>query len=126
MLIKTYAADLKLFQELGLEPFATDKRETIFVGEYKLPNYENNVMVKIWVTCFPAQLWEFEVETDDGDKFNIKAGTGNLSSYWDSVLKVAKGLFVVTKLSNKKENFPCNNCQGQGCPVCCGYGVLPH
>lgn len=26
--------------------------------------------------------------------------------------------------AGKTEKIPCNNCQGQGCPVCCGYGVF--
>lgn len=91
---ETYQEDFELFQNLGLKRFKTDSRKKFIVGEYKLPHYEKG-KVKISVTCLPAQFWEFEVETIDGKKFNIKTGSGTLSNYWDSVLKVAEDMFVV-------------------------------
>lgn len=94
---KTYQVDLELFQELDLKTFKTGSQEQFLVGEYKLPNYEK-AKVKISVTCMPAQFWQFEVETDEGHKFNIETGSGSLSDYWDSVMKVAESMFVVNAL----------------------------
>lgn len=94
---KTYQVDLELFQELDLKTFKTDSHEQFVVGEYKLPNHKK-AKVKISVTCMPAQFWQFEVETDEGNKFNIETGSGSLSNYWDSVIKVAEDMFVVNAL----------------------------
>lgn len=94
--IKPYRGDLELFNKLGLKPFETELKEKTFVGEYKLPNYDK-ANVKIFVTCLPAQFWEFEVETDENYKFSIGTGSGLLSDYWDSVILVAEGCFVVKK-----------------------------
>ena len=46
----------------------------------------------------PAQFWKFEVETDEDYKCVITTGSGALSDYWQSVLKVAEGCFVVNAL----------------------------
>ena len=94
---ETYRVDLELFHELGLKTFKTESQEKLFVGEYKLPHYDK-AKVKISVTCVPAQFWEFEVETDEDYKCVIRTGSGALSDYWQSVLKVAEGCFVVNAL----------------------------
>jgi len=94
---KTYDADLELFQELGLKTFKTNSQEKLFVGEYKLPHYDK-ANVKISVICMPAQFWEFEVETDEDYKCVIRTGSGSLFDYWQSVLKVAEGCFVVSEI----------------------------
>lgn len=93
---KTYQVDLKLFQELNLKTFKTNNQEQFVVGEYKLPGYEK-AKVKISVTCMPAQFWKFEIETDEDYKYVIRTGSGALSDYWNSVIKVAEGMFVVEK-----------------------------
>jgi hypothetical protein len=95
---ETYNWDLQLFHKLGLKTFKTNSQEKLFVGEYKLPHYEKT-KVKISVTCLPAQCWSFEVETDEDDRFEIETGSGCLSLYWDSVMKVAEGMFVVKTVS---------------------------
>lgn len=94
MYAETYKVDLDLFRELGLKTFKTDSQEKLFVGEYKLPLYDK-ANVKISVTCWPGQTWEFEVETDEDYKCIIKTGSGPLSDYWDSVLLVAEGRFEI-------------------------------
>lgn len=93
----TYVVDLKLFKKLGLEPFETDTQEKLYVGEYKLPNKEK-ANVKIYVTCMPAQIWEFEVETEDSKKYFIRAGQGSLSMFWESVSYIADGFITVNTL----------------------------
>lgn len=94
---KTYSWDLELFQKLGLTPFSSDNQEELFVGEYKLPHYDK-ANIKIWVTCMPAQFWRFEIETDEDKKFEVSTGSGAMSDYWSSVLKVAEGMLVVNAL----------------------------
>ena len=94
---KTHSWDLELFQELGLTPFSSDNQEELFVGEYKLPHYDK-ANIKIWVTCMPAQFWRFEIETDEDKKFEVSTGSGSMSDYWSSVLKVAEGMLVVNAL----------------------------
>lgn len=94
---KTYSWDLELFQKLGLTPFSIDNQDELFVGEYKLPHYDT-AKIKIWVTCMPAQFWRFEIETDEDKKFEVSTGSGAMSDYWSSVLKVAEGMLVVNAL----------------------------
>jgi len=95
---RAYPADIELFIRLGLKPFSVDSRDEFFVGEYKLPNYEEErVSVKIFVTCLPAQFWRFEVQTADNEKYEIKTGSGKLIDYWPSVLLVAEGCFCAEK-----------------------------
>jgi hypothetical protein len=91
----TYTVDLGLFQKLELPTFKTKNNEKLFVGEYKFPQ-PSKANVKIFVTCLPAQFWEFEVETDEGYQCVITTGSGSLTDYWGSVYKVANGCFVVT------------------------------
>lgn len=94
---KTYRVDLELFNKLGLNPFTVHDKEELFVGEYKVPEY-NNVIIKIWVSCWPAQFWRFEIDTSEGGKYSVETGSGSLTSYWDSVMQIAESMFVVKKL----------------------------
>ena len=100
---ETYSCDLELFHKLGLKTFKTESQEKIFVGEYKLPHYDK-ANIKIHVTCKPAQFWQFEVETDGNKKFNIRTGSGSLSDYWESVIKVAEGCFVMNQINEDWTN----------------------
>ena len=95
---QTYTQDLQLFKELGLKPFKVNCREKKYVGDYVLPDYDIG-KIKIFVECYPAQFWSFEVETCEGEKLEISTGSGTLSEYWESVIHVATGCFVVTKLN---------------------------
>jgi hypothetical protein len=52
----------------------------------------------IWVTCLPAQFWRFEIETDEDKKFEVSTGSGSMSDYWSSVLKIAEGMLVINAL----------------------------
>lgn len=93
---ETYPSDLKLFEKLGLKPFETENQEQIFLGEYKLPHYEK-AKIKIYVTCMPAQFYQFQVISESGIKYKIETGSGTLSEYWESVVKVATDMFEVSK-----------------------------
>jgi len=91
-----HQVDLILFEKLGLKPFKTSSRDRFLVGEYKLPHSEK-ATIKISVTCLPAKFWCFEVITVQDEAFIIETGSGTLSEFWDSVIKVAEGLFTVSR-----------------------------
>lgn len=94
--VETYPQDYELFNSLGLKKFSVNIREDYLVGNVKLPHYEK-ANVSIYVRGYPSQFWKFEIETDEGDKYVIKTGSGGLYTYWNSVLLVAEGMFVVDK-----------------------------
>lgn len=94
---RTYHSDLGLFSKLGLKPFHANSQNELFVGEYKIPEYEK-AGIKIFVTCLPAQFWRFEIQTDEDKKFEASTGSGTLSEYWPSVLQIAEGMLVVKSL----------------------------
>lgn len=93
----TYQSDLDLFKELGFKPFTTDSQDEIFVGEYKLPFYDN-ASIKVWVSCMPAQFWRFEIETDEEGRFKMETGSGSLKNYWSTAMMVAEGMLVINKI----------------------------
>ena len=90
----TYEWDLVLFKKLGIDTFTTEEQEKIYLGEHKFEHYEK-AKVKIWVTCLPAQIWEFEVTTDEDKVFSIETESGSLCDYWDSIEKIATDMLVV-------------------------------
>lgn len=94
---KTYSEDWDLFQKLGLKTFKTYSRDKFCVGEYKLPNCEK-ASIKVSVTCMPVQFWHLEIETDEGNKYVVNTGSGALSEYWASAVKLAEDCFDVEKL----------------------------
>lgn len=95
-IIVTYPADLKLFKELGLQPFSIATREKTYIGQHWFPDYKKT-SVKIWVTCMPAQFWTFEVTTESGAIYLVETGSGLLTEYWDSIEKIATNCLVVSE-----------------------------
>lgn len=91
---KTHCQDLDLFQKIGFKPFEFNDQEKHFIGEYKLPHYDK-ASIKVSVTCMPAQFWQFEIETDEDQKFTIETGSGSLSDFFDSAVLVAGGMFSI-------------------------------
>ena len=91
---RTYREDIPLFQRLGLKLFKFDDKEEHYLGEYKLPNYED-AKVKISVECWPAQFWRFEIISSEGEKYKLSTGSGTLSRYWESILLFAEGMIVI-------------------------------
>ena len=94
---RTYNKDLALFQELGFKVFQTDNNDKLFVGEYKLLDY-NKAKIKIFVRCLPEQIWSFEITTLADEFFMLQTGSGALSDFWDSAFNIAAGILIVTKL----------------------------
>lgn len=93
---KTYRCDLELFQQLGLKTFEANDNKEVFVGVYNIPNH-GDAKISLSVRCYPAQTWKFDIETESGRKYRINTGSGPLSEYWPSVMKVATDCFNVVK-----------------------------
>jgi hypothetical protein len=90
-----YFDDYQLLKSLGIEPWKVKLSERKYVGEYKLPEYDQ-AKIKIWVSCIGAIYFDFEIITDDDTCFTAKC-SGNLHEYWDSLLLMAKGNMTVER-----------------------------
>ena len=93
---KTYSRDLALFENLGLKLFNIDNQEKHFVGEYRFRDYDD-VVVKIFVCCRPAQFWFFEINSPENGKFEVSTGSGALGDYWNTVELIATGMLDIKK-----------------------------
>lgn len=95
----TYSSDLKLFKDLGLEPFKNIAAGAeYFVGEVK---FENGSWVKIWVYPMPALFWKFEIYDAESKKSTIATtGSGALINFWPSVKLIAENMFVIDTISS--------------------------
>lgn len=97
----TYQSDLELFGKLRLPTFeiASHDREKHEVGVVKT----DDGMVKIWVQCFPAQFWTFEVHSNEASNITTFAtGSGSLSTYWDVVEQMLQGMVVIKSVEEVK------------------------
>lgn len=95
---ETHYSDLNLFNELGFKPFKTNIEEILFLGKYKIPNYDK-ASIKVWVVTLPSQMWKFEITTDEYNKYIVETGSGRLTDFWNCVMQIATDMFVVTKIS---------------------------
>jgi hypothetical protein len=96
---ETLKTDLLLFKELGLTPFRAKLGERTLVGKVQLGS---GSYVKIWVSAAPAQFWYFEVYCAESEKvYKVSTGSGSLTSYWESVRKIAEGLFIIDEISER-------------------------
>ena len=95
----TYPWDLPLFVKLGLLPFAGDIWETIEVGEVHL---ESGSTVKVSVEGAPAQFWKFVIYCAETKReTTLETGSGCFGDYWLFAEKIAQGMVVAVKASNK-------------------------
>ncbi len=94
---ETYSSDILLFKQLGLNTFYSTTNDKLYVGEYKIPEHEF-AKISIWVTCMPAQFWEFQIITEENKKIKIQTGSGALNNFWSSVMLVAQGMFEIEYL----------------------------
>lgn len=83
----TYRGDLDLFEELGLAPFKVPLREKHHVGNVTL----DGIVVRLWVTCAPAQFWEFEFSLK-GSGYKVETASGSLKLNWPTVVAIARKL----------------------------------
>ena len=92
---ETYEWDKPLLKKLALNTFKAKNRQKVFVGEYKY--VKSNV--KVWVTGFPAQFWEFEISNPrHRDPIIISTGSGSFINYWPFVEKILQGMIVIKNL----------------------------
>jgi hypothetical protein len=96
----TYERDLPLFKQLGLTPFEGNvdqkrfKVGTVFIHGGK---------VDVFVTCFPAMFWRFEIADSSGKKSVMRTGSGTLSEYWPIVEKIVSGMISVWNVNEFSE-----------------------
>jgi hypothetical protein len=93
----TYNCDIELFNQLGLKPFTNIEHQNEFsVGEVK----KENGTVKVWVQCFPAQFWRFQIQSSECNKiYECKTGSGSLNDFWPFVELILNGMFVIENVS---------------------------
>jgi hypothetical protein len=92
----TYPEDLKLFKELGLEPF--DKIlnwSSIKVGECEV----DNCAIEIFVEGYPAQFWRFIIHYENDSKKEVRTGSGSLTQYWESIRLISSGCLVISDVN---------------------------
>lgn len=94
----TYSSDLKLFKNLGLEPFKNIVAGAeYFVGEVK---FKNISWVKIWAYPMPALFWKFEIYDGESKKTTVATtGSGALGNFWSSVKLIAENMFVIDSIA---------------------------
>lgn len=88
-LYKAYHKDLTLLMELGLKPWEAKHGEEKYIGQVNGRDY----LVKIWVTCLPAQFYRFVIER--GHTYEVTTGSGVLSNYWPSIKLIAEGMLAI-------------------------------
>lgn len=59
--------------------------------------------------------------TEFVDTFYRKIG----NSYFPLYNLIVIGFAVTDSSYLEPETYPCPQCQGGGCPYCCGYGTIP-
>jgi len=94
MKVETYSLDLDLFKSIGFKSFSIDTHEKYYIGEHKLPEYEN-AFIKVWVFCLPAQCWTFEIHTCEEMIFIMTTGSGMMSDFWLTAMSIAEGMIVI-------------------------------
>lgn len=97
---KPYPQDEALYEKLGFKKFETDNSEEIFLGEYKLEDYDR-AKVKCWVTCMPPKFYRFEIFTEEYETYTVSTGSGNLIDYWNSIDLIATGMLVLKNQNAK-------------------------
>ena len=94
----TSQEDIPLFKKLGLTPFSNlTCHQLHYIGEVK----EGKSYVKIYVTCEPAQFFDFEFYDDSHHTLiHIKTGSGCIADFWPTIEKMMQGMLVVTSMEN--------------------------
>ena len=88
----TYIDDKYLFDKLGLKTFSLENNTEFYCGQV---NFEDKSYVKVWVSCYPAQFWRFEVFCADTGKLHyFKTGSGSFRDYYPSMKFFAEGMIV--------------------------------
>ena len=97
----TYTADKELFNKLGLKQFQGVESHTkpLHLGKVK----RGEAWTKIWVSCLPAQFYNFEIYSPEAHKvYKCSTGSGTLSCYWPTVEKLMDDMFVINDIIKLK------------------------
>jgi len=93
--VTPFSWDLGLLKKLGLKPFDIKCHEKHFLGEVVFPG----ARVKIWITGYPAQCWEFEVCcTEPKVNYKVTTGSGSLSTFWNCIEMLAEDMISVKEV----------------------------
>jgi hypothetical protein len=94
---RTSPTDHTIFDKLKLPLFNDiNHGQLTHVGDVVV-NEVNTV--RVFVTCMPAQCWEFEVYNKETDcTYRLSTGSGTLNNYWPSVELIASGMLVVDEI----------------------------
>ncbi|QCR22857.1 hypothetical protein [Pontibacter sp. SGAir0037] len=93
-----YKEDLPLLLGLGLREFVCETGVETDLGSVETKDY----LIKVYVTCMPAQFWKFDIICKEGSRRTIlETGSGTFTQYWDMAKMV--GLNLVTIKSCSKE-----------------------
>lgn len=101
----TYASDLDLFKQLGLEPFTGGGQAERYAGRVAIGL--DGSYVDVFVSCYPAQFWRFIIHNaETGKTCEMETGSGSLADYWRAVDIFAKGMADITYLDAEPELPP--------------------
>lgn len=85
-----HAADVGLFKALGLTPYQNVPVRTEFAcGVARACG--GRAQVGVFVAGAPAQFWRFVIDTTEGDRVEVKTGSGSFGEYWPVVCMIAAG-----------------------------------
>lgn len=88
----TYEVDKPLFRKLGFKEFSIGHRDKTLVGTHNTDDYA----VNIFVECYPAQFWTFEIKEKESDKvIELNTGSGSMSEYWGTVELIIDGMLKI-------------------------------
>lgn len=92
----TYSTDLKLFRELGLDPFYNISGHHE-VGRVEFGSEdEDGSWVEIAVDCLPAQFWKFTIYCAETETITtVTTGSGSLGDFWPAVKLIADNMLVI-------------------------------
>jgi hypothetical protein len=87
-----YAQDIPKLKELGLKEWKTEdtyQKSKMYIG---LTHPFEGATVEVYVTCLPAQFWEFHVNSTEDESTVLTTGSGCLDDFWPTVLLFASGM----------------------------------
>lgn len=88
-----YYSDIPLMKKLGLKHnFNAKHGEKTFVGSIQTESY----IIDVWVTCYPAQLWNFHIKCLCEDyEYDVMTGSGDFSTHWPAIELLANSRIII-------------------------------
>lgn len=95
-----FTGEIEFLKKLGLNhQYYAKWGEDTYLGEYK----NNQSTIKVYVICMPAKFWKFEIETPDGQKWELTTGSGTIADYWPIALKFSEGMISAKRIQKTAE-----------------------